>query len=159
MNLELRLETDKAQNKRLEGESKEIEELVTLERHGIVHKKIKDISWDGRLKSRCGKETEDKHGFLLKDEVEVLQRSKKYMQDLYGTYEKAVEMEVELQIAVDMDNLGPVVLEGKIIAAIGDIKDGKAAGMDCIQVNLLKYLHKKGLRGLTARVGNGQTSL
>ncbi|KAF2886167.1 hypothetical protein ILUMI_20006 [Ignelater luminosus] len=39
-------------------------------RHDIVHKKIKGISFDGRLSSRCGKEIKDEHGFLLKDKIQ-----------------------------------------------------------------------------------------
>ncbi|KAF2884714.1 hypothetical protein ILUMI_21440 [Ignelater luminosus] len=108
---------------------------------------MKNISWDGRLKSRCGKEIEDQHEFLLKYEVQVLQRWKKYsMQNLYGTNEKPVEMEVEWETAVDMDNIGPVILKDKIIAAVKDMKDGKAAGVDGIPMDLLKFLQEEGLR-------------
>ncbi|KAF2888240.1 hypothetical protein ILUMI_17933 [Ignelater luminosus] len=84
LNLKLRLETDKARKKWLEDECREIEELMRLGRHHIVHKKIKDISWDGRLKSRCGKEIEDEHEFLLKYEVQALQRWKEYIQDAWN---------------------------------------------------------------------------
>ncbi|KAF2882908.1 hypothetical protein ILUMI_23262 [Ignelater luminosus] len=43
-------------------------------RHAIVYRKTRGISWDSRLESRCGKEIEDDHEFLLKDDLQTLQR-------------------------------------------------------------------------------------
>ncbi|KAF2889538.1 hypothetical protein ILUMI_16635, partial [Ignelater luminosus] len=78
-------EADKARKRWLDV-SKEID----LWRHDIVYKKIKNIALVGKLKNRCEKEIKDEHEFLLKNEVQVLQRWKQYMQDLYRTNKKPV---------------------------------------------------------------------
>ncbi|KAF2895332.1 hypothetical protein ILUMI_10841 [Ignelater luminosus] len=75
------------------------------------------------------------------------------------TNEKPVEIEVELETAVNVDNIGPVILKDEIIAAMRDMKDGKAASVDGISVYLLKCLQQEGCAMIYTRVGNRQKNL
>ncbi|CAF4625901.1 unnamed protein product, partial [Didymodactylos carnosus] len=54
------------------------------------------------------------------------------------------ELQLENEAMVGSDEKGPEVLEAEIEAAIGELKSGKAEGVDGIPAELLKALGERG---------------
>ncbi|CAF1524939.1 unnamed protein product, partial [Didymodactylos carnosus] len=86
--------------------------------------------------------TKNKDGTLLTDPKLVRQRWKEYIEELYDKDGKPTEEEIDLEseMDVEVDNVGPGILEDEIEAAIRQMKDKKAKGIDEIPAELLKKL-------------------
>ncbi|CAF0993956.1 unnamed protein product [Didymodactylos carnosus] len=84
----------------------------------------------------------NKDGALLTDPKLVRQRWKEYIEELYDKDGKPTEEEIflESEMDVEVDNVGPGILEDEIEAAISQMKDKKAEGIDEIPAELLKKL-------------------
>ena len=143
LNNELRNETKRAREKWLLNECKEIEELNRLGRHDIVYNKVRNMEWDrGKTQSKIASGIESEDGKLLTEENQVLKRWKEYMEKLYRAKEKPEQIKIENESEVSEEGKGGNVLLTEIKAALKDMKNGKAAGIDGIPVELIKCLEE-----------------
>jgi hypothetical protein len=142
LNNELRRETDKA---REEWWSKQCEELEEMEKKGrtdLMYSKVKHITRTGKTNVRADISIKDAKGEMLTDSVNIRNRWKEYVEELYGKQDKPEmeEMGVEKETTVEEDSKGPALLQSEIRAAIKELKEGKAEGVDGIPAEFLKVL-------------------
>src|SRR6476619_3961822 len=131
LNNELRRETDQARERRWENECNELEELDRRARPDLVYvgqltrKKTTNCTSDA-IKDETGK--------LLIEPEEIRNRWKEYIETLYDKNGKPQnqEMRIELELDVDEDSKGPVILDSDGTNAIEALKVGKAIGTDDI---------------------------
>src|SRR6266576_1795586 len=146
LNNELRRETEKAREKWLEEECKEIEELEKKGRTDLMYKRVKQTTWDKKCKVGRKCEIEDKNGEIITDEKEVANRWKEYIEDLYNSHEKKNREMIEQEWEVREDEIGPEILKEEVILAIKEMKNGKAVGIDEIPIEVLKCLDDRGIQ-------------
>ena len=82
----------------------------------------------------------DKDGKLLTDAQQVTRRWKDYMEDLYNAKDKPSAVDLEPMEQVTFDNIGPFIIREEVLAAIKEMKNNKAEGVDGIPVEMLKCL-------------------
>ena len=84
----------------------------------------------------------DRQGELLTEEKAIQARWKEYIEELYAADQKPdwQDMNLEEEDTVDIDSLGPSVLDCEIERAISELKNGKSPGIDGIPGELIKLL-------------------
>jgi len=129
LNNKLRRSTEKAREKWWEEQCRDIEELQKIGRHDKVYEKVKKIT--KRATTGRGIAVEDEEGKLLQDANEVRRRWKEYVEDLYQSKDRPTEI-MEDSYMGDGEDLGPKVLREEVLAAINELKNNKAEGIDNI---------------------------
>ena len=92
-----------------------------------------------------GEAIKDETGKQLTEPEEIRNRRKEYIETLYNKNGKPQNEEtgIELEIDVDEDSKGPVILDCEITNAIEALKVGKAFGPDGIPAEFGKYWERK----------------
>src|SRR6218665_2194556 len=88
----------------------------------------------------------DRSGKLLQDPMEVRTRWKEYIEELYKGVDNSHDYKEEEPQSEDV--MGPDFLKDKILAAIGEIKNNKAEGIDNIPIEMLKTFGEKAMKEL-----------
>src|SRR6476469_10303204 len=97
--------------------------------------------------TNCTREAiKDETGKLLTEPEEIRNRWKEYIDSLYDKNGKSQneEMGIELELYVDEDSRGPVILDSEVTNAIEALQVGKAIGPDGIPAEFWKVLGAKG---------------
>ena len=84
-------------------------------------------------------EIEGKNGQKLTRPEDIRRRIIEYVEELYDTQNKP-EVELEEEIDVEEDFIGPYLLDSEIERAMKDLKDGKSPGQDEIPAEFIKNL-------------------
>src|SRR6478609_4074573 len=131
LNNELRRETDQARERWWENECNKLEELDRRARPYLVYAKGGQLM--RKKTTNCTSEAiKDETGKLLTEPEEMRNRWKVYIQTRYDKNGKPQneEMLIELELDVDEDSKGPVILDSEVTNAIEALKVGKAIGPD-----------------------------
>ena len=153
LNNELRRETDRARERWWQEECEELERMDLEGRSDMMYAKVKSITRTGKAMAVSGTAINDENGVLLSEPVEVRNRWKEYVEDLYDKNNKPNETEVcvEMECDVEEDERGPHLLDDEIRAAIKEMKKGKAVGVDGIPAEFLKIMGEQAF-GYLARI-------
>jgi hypothetical protein len=139
------METERAKQEWWEGDCKELEELDGRGRSDLVYAKVKKLTTN---KSSGGRGTTIKNetGELLTEPESVRNRWKEYVEVLYDKNgkPKTEEMGIEDKEEVCDDCKGPGILASEITAAVKEMKNNKAVGVDNIPAEFWKVLGEKG---------------
>src|SRR6476469_7581900 len=122
---ELRRETDQATERWWENECNELEELDRRARPDLVYAKVRQLT--RKKMTNCTSEAiKDETGKLLTEPEEIRNRWKEHIETLYDKNGKPQngEMGIELELDVDEDSKGPVILHSKVTNAIEALKVG-----------------------------------
>jgi Reverse transcriptase (RNA-dependent DNA polymerase)/Endonuclease/Exonuclease/phosphatase family len=145
LNNQLRRTTEKAREGWWEERCRELETLQEQGRDDLVYSKIKFLGKKKNMGS--GRAVRDKDGKLLEDSEEIKQRWKEYVEELY-TGSSSMEEEIKEQEREQQEearaqaenNTESRVMREEVLAAINDMKNGKAEGIDNIPIEILKNL-------------------
>ena len=98
--------------------------------------------------NKSGTVVADDAGNRITEPGEVRERWRMYIEQLYDKdgKPKLEELQVEEAEEVEEDDKGPEVIKNEILAAIAEMKDGKAVGVDEIPAEMLKSLGEKALQ-------------
>src|SRR6476661_9914969 len=99
--------------------------------------------------TKCTSEAiKDETGKLLTEPEKIRNRWKEYIETLYDKNRKPQneEMGIELELDVNADSKGPVILDSEVTNAIEALKAGKAIGPDSIPAEFWKVLGAKGTK-------------
>src|SRR6187399_1029240 len=93
-------------------------------------------------------EIKDSTGVVVNEPKEVREQWRLYFGSLYDKdgKQKSDDLQVEEEADVEDDEKGPAVLKSEILAAIAEIKEGKAVGVDEVPSAMLKRLGDKALQ-------------
>lgn len=123
----------KAKEEWLENRCTEIEEKIKMGKTDAAFILIKKYFNKTGPKAR---NIRNKEGNLLIESVQKADRWKEYIECLYGDEEMEDIMEKEESIVED--NLGDCILRSEFDAAMNDLKNNKAPGIDGLQAEMLK---------------------
>src|SRR6476469_5615065 len=114
LNNELRRETDQARERWWENECSELEQLDQRARPELVYAKVGQLT--RKKTTNCTSGTiKDEAGKLLAEPEEIRNRWKEYIETLYDKngITQNEEMGMELELDVDQDSKGPVILDSE----------------------------------------------
>src|SRR6478609_8108598 len=149
LNNELIRETDQARKRWRENECNELEELDRRARPDLVYAKVGQLT--KKKTTNCTSEAiQDETGKLLTEPGEIRNRWKEYIETLYDKNGKPQneDMGIELELDVDEDSKGLVILDNEVTNAIEALKIGKAIRPDGIPAEFWKVLGAKGTKEL-----------
>jgi Reverse transcriptase (RNA-dependent DNA polymerase) len=149
LNNKLRRTTEEAKEKWWDEKCKELEELQLRGRYDLVYERVKRLS----KKSKKGKgiEVKDKQGKILNEINEIKNRWREYVEELYRNEDGSEEiqnmkdMEGE-ETKVREEDIGPEILGEEVRAAIKELKNNKAEGIDNIPAEMLKSLEEGAMK-------------
>ena len=144
LNNELRRTTDKAREDWWRSQCEELELLDQKVRTDIMYVQIKKITEIKKAQSKISS-IKSKEGKLLTEAEEIRGGWKQYIEKLYDKESKPTEEELKIEEEedVDIDCVGPEILEHEIETTIKLMKDKKAGEVDGIPAELLKGLGNK----------------
>src|SRR6218665_3525325 len=145
LNNKLRRTTEKAREQWWGEQCQELEEMQKMGRYDKVYEKVKKMT--SKKTSGKGIAVQDKDGVLLQDPREVRGRWKEYVEDLYQSKNRPIEITEELTKEVKED-LGPDILREEVLAAIKEMNHNPTEGIDSIPANVLKSLGEKAVNEL-----------
>jgi len=150
LNNELRRETDKAREDWWEARCDELVEYDKRGRTDLLYFEVSRLTRTENKSTIRNVAVNDKNGELLTEIDEVKNRWKEYIEDLYNKSKKPKigDFCLEDEGQVDCDDRGPGLLTEEIYAAIAEMKNGKAAGVDDIPAEFLKLLEGKTMQKL-----------
>jgi endonuclease/exonuclease/phosphatase family metal-dependent hydrolase len=142
LNKELERETNKAREEWWKKECEELEELERKGRSELMYSKVKQITRTAKSQAKSNTAINDSRGELLTEVQDIKSRWREYVEDLYCKVDKPKieELGIEMKEDVEEDSRGPQILESEIRAAIHEMKNGKAVGVDGIPAEFLKML-------------------
>src|SRR3981081_3989932 len=131
-------------------ECEELEDMDKRGRSDLVYAEVKKITRTDTKSTSSTTGIKDLNGNLLTEPVEVRERWKSYVEDLYSAQDKPVlhELGIEKEEEIEQDIKGPEILESEITAAIKEMRTRKAVGPDNIPAEFLKILGKDAQRQL-----------
>jgi len=141
LNNELRRETDKAKEEWWGRECHKLEELERSGRADLMYAKVKELTKKNTTGNRSSS-IKDSRGNLLTEPEEIRNRWKEYVEVLYDKNGKpsVEDIGLEEEYLVEDDYKGPKLLESEIRAAIKEMKQNKAVGVDEIPAEFWKVL-------------------
>ena len=144
LNNELRREAAKAKEKWWERECGELEELNAKGRTDLVYGRVAKLTWKNKISNRSIS-VKDKEGNVIDDPSEVREHWRMYIESLYDKDGKPQneDLKIEEEREVDEDEKGPEILRSEVMAALKEMKEGKAVGVDEIPAEMLKSLGDK----------------
>jgi hypothetical protein len=148
INNELRRETDKARSAYWDRVCKELEGWNSKGRTDMVYARVARMTWQKRTGNMSTGSITDSSGNIVTEPEEVRETWRQYIESLYdkdGKPEKE-DLKFEEEDEVEADEKGPTVLKSEILAAISEMKEGKAVRVDDIRAEMLKSLREKALR-------------
>src|SRR5206468_5595883 len=115
-------------------------------RSDLVHAKVSKLTWNKKVSNKSSS-IKDSAGNLITDSEEIKERWRVYIESLYDKdgKPKIEELQVEADIEVIEDDKGPTVLKSEILAAIKELKEGKAVRVDEIPAEIWKRMRDKAL--------------
>ena len=142
-NNELRRETDKAREEWWKEKFVDLEELDRRGRSDLYNK-VRQLTGQSRQRNN-NSAIKDKNGNLLTDKDDIKNRWKEYIEVLYDGEGKPLKenLKMEKESEVDEDSKSPDLLASEIKAAIKDLKNGKAVGIDGIPAEFWKNLDEE----------------
>ena len=142
LNNELRRETDKAREDWWEARCDELAEYDRRGRSDLLYYEVSRLTGAGGNEGRGNVAINDENGVLRTDIEEVKLRWKKYIEDLYNKNGKPdmQDFNLEDEHQVESDQKGPCLLTEEVYAAIQEMKNGKAVGVDDVPAEILKIL-------------------
>jgi len=109
LNNELRRETDSARERWWTQECEELEKLDREGKSDRVYAKVKELCAEKKnCRTKAGILSKDGH--LLTDPLEVKDRWKQYIEELYAKDDRPAELPLEPPEQVDLDDIGPQLL-------------------------------------------------
>ena len=104
----------------------------------MVYVKVAKLTWEKKCMNK-NKEIKDSAGVIVNEPEEVREQWRLYIESLYDKdgKPKSDDLQVEEEAEVEDDEKGPAVLKSEILAAIAQIKEGKAVGVDEIPADML----------------------
>ena len=125
-----------------------MEELNSKGRSDLVYAKVAKLTWNKRVVNKSGTVVADDAGNRITEPEEVRERWRVYTEQLYDKdgKPKLEELQIEEAEEVEEDDKGPGVIKNEILAAIAEMKDGKAVGVDEIPAEMLKSFGEKALQ-------------
>ena len=127
-----------------------MEELNAAGRTDLVYSKVAELTW--KKKKEKGKKAcvADSAGNILSEPEEVREAWRIYIESLYDKDGKPreEELKIEKQEEVEEDEKGPAILKSEFQAALLEMKEEKAVGVDDIPTEMLKSLGEKALQEL-----------
>ena len=147
LNNELRREAAKAKEKWWSEQCAELEEMDAKGRSDLVYAKVAKMTWKDKVMTSSVK-VENSEGEIITEPDEVKESWRLYIESLYDKdgKPKMEELKVEEEGEVEEDDKGPNLLKSEILAALSEMKEGKAVGVDEIPVEMLKSLGEKALK-------------
>lgn len=145
LNNELRREAEKAREAWWAKECEELEELNLRGRTDLVYERVAKLTWKKETK-RTEVSVVDNAGNEVNEPEEVREIWRQYIEALYDKDGKPrmEELKVEEEEKeVEVEERGPEVLKSEIMAAIREMKEGKAVGVDEIPAEMLKNLGER----------------
>ena len=151
LNNELRRETDEAREEWWEVKCDELEEYDKRGRSDLLYHEVSRLTKTEKKVAIKNAAINDDRGELRTEISEIKERWKEYMEELYSKSSKPrmEDFKLEEERQVESDRKGPGLLIDEIHAAIKEIKNGKAAGVDDIPAEFLKLLDEGALKMLT----------
>jgi len=146
INNKLRRTTRKAREKWWEEKCEELEELQEKGRYDQVYEKVRKMT--KKPTREGGIAVEDREGKMLQDPEEIQNRWKEYVEELYQSQEKPKNLNDGPYMGTGED-IGPEVLKDEVLAAISDMKNNKAEGVDNIPAEILNNIGEKATGELT----------
>ena len=122
----------------------DLEELDRRGRSDLLYNKVRQLTRQSRQRNNTSA-IKDKNGNLLTDKDDIKNRWKEYIEVLYDGEGKPLKknLKMEKESEVDEDSKGPDLLASEIMAAIKDLKNGKAVGIDDIPAEFWKNLDEE----------------
>ena len=136
----LRRETDKAKDKWLDEQCKEIEQLEKRGRSDLMYKRAKEVGKKYKRSKGMNAGLLDKNGNVLNDQEEIKERWKEYFEILYDAAGKPTSCILENEEEVHEDEKGPLIMLSETNASVNKLKRGKKQGMDNVPAELIKCL-------------------
>ena len=136
----LRRETDKAKDKWLDEQCKEIEQLDKRGRSDLMYKKAKEVGKKYKRSKGRNAGLLDANGNVLNDQEEIKRRWKEYFETLYDAAGKPDSCMLENEEEVHTDDKGPLILQSETNASVDKLKRRKKQGMDNIPAEFIKCL-------------------
>ena len=146
LNNELRREAARAKEMWWDNECAELEELNSKGRSDLVYAKVAKLTWNNKVTSK-NTSVKNSVGDIVTNPEEVRETWRLYIESLYNKdgKPKTEELQVEEEEEVEEEEKGPTVLKSEICAAIKEMKEGKAVGVDDIPAEMWKNLGEKAL--------------
>src|SRR5688572_12973056 len=147
LNNELQREAKKGKEAWWNKERDELEELNSKGRSDLVYVKVAELTWKNKVTHK-NVEVTDSAGNTITDAEEVRETWRAYTECLYDKdgKPKVEDLQIEEEEDVEEEEKGPTLLKSEILAAISEMKDGKAVGVDEISAEMLKNLGKKAMQ-------------
>ena len=144
LNNELRREADKAREEWWKEKCVDLKELDRRDRSDFLYNKVRQLTGQSRQRNNTSA-TKDKNGNLLTDKDDIKNRWKEYNEVLYNGEGKSLKknLKMEKESEVDEDSKGSDLLASEIKAAIKNLKNGKAVGIDGIPSEFWKNLDEE----------------
>ena len=122
----------------------DLEELGRRGRSDLLYNKVRKLTGQSRQRNNTSA-IKDKNGNLLTDKDDIKNRWKEYIEVLYDGEGKPLKenLKMKKESEVDKDSKGPDLLASEIKAAIKDLKNGKAVGIDGIPAEFWKNLNEE----------------
>ena len=139
LNNELRREAAKAKETWWSRECKELEELDKKGRSDLVYDKVAKLTWKKKCMNK-NIEIKDSTGVIVNEPEEVREQWRLYIESLYDKdgKPKSDDLQFEEETEVEDDEKEPAVIKSEILAAIAEIKEGKAVGVDEVTAEILE---------------------
>ena len=147
LNNQLRHATDRAREQWWTEQCDELEQVGRSGRMDLLYRKASELTKTKRKSQNT--QIRNKDGTLLTKAIQVQDRWKEYIEDLYDKDNKPRKDDVLLD-EVEESAQGPPIMMEEFEWALSELKSGKAEGVDEIPAELLKALVTKGKRELYA---------
>ena len=150
LNNELRRETDRAKDQWWNSKCDDLAKYDKIGRSDMLYKEVSKLTKTDKKAGTKSIAINSKDGELKTEINDVKLRWKEYVEELYDKSGKPLEEDFRLEDEdlVESDQKGPDVMNEEIYAAIRDIKNGKATGIDDIPAEFLKMLEGEALKTL-----------
>uniref|UniRef100_A0A8D8RKC5 Craniofacial development protein 2 n=1 Tax=Cacopsylla melanoneura TaxID=428564 RepID=A0A8D8RKC5_9HEMI len=139
LNNQIRKEIREAKEKEKTQNCLEIEAYQRMYDDFNVHRKVKEVT--GRFKRRQYGKLLDKDGKIIIEQQEKKERWMQYVEELF-------EDDRGMMDEITGDS-GPSIMENEVEIAIKQMKEGKAAGPDNLEIEFMKLLNETGVKKLT----------
>ena len=143
LNNKLRRECNKAKINYWKEQCTDIEELERKGRIDQMYEKVRALTGGFKSKMRITA-IKDTNGKLLTDEMQVLNRWKEYVEELYSKDINTTNTTIEDERTVEKDLKGPTILMSEVEWAIKNLRNKKAQGIDEIPAEMIKALGENG---------------
>ncbi len=140
LNNKLRRSTEKAKEEWWKEQCVELEDLQRKGQFDKLYRQVNKLTKKPR--GEGSNVIKDQQGNLLHKPAEIRNRWKDYVEQLYSKETRPAQLDVE-GLPENRDDMGPELLREEILAAINEMKNNKAEGIDNIPVEVLRILGEK----------------